>query len=86
MCGGQRVQLVVGGCIHLDELQSAIRAEPVYAVQHQAVQVDVQVGGQDGAAQAAPFCLWGSLLLPSRTRRYAPKITEPRSCRTSSRK
>jgi hypothetical protein len=42
----QRAQLVVGGRTRLDEGWCAIGAAPVHAVQHQAVQVDVQVGGR----------------------------------------
>jgi hypothetical protein len=55
----QRVQFVVGGRIHLDEARHANVAAPVHAVQHQAVQMDIQVGRRakalderDGAAVA----------------------------------
>nr|WP_234413820.1 hypothetical protein [Ideonella sp. A 288] len=55
----QRVQLVVSGRGHLDEGRHAVATAPVHAVQHQAVQVDVEVGGRaealdqrDGAAVA----------------------------------
>ena len=41
----QRVQFVVAGRTGLDEHRHAIGAAPVHPVQHQAVQVDVQVGG-----------------------------------------
>jgi len=40
----QRVQLVVGGRTRRDEGRRAIDVAAVHAVQHQAVQVDVQVG------------------------------------------
>jgi hypothetical protein len=55
----QRVQLVVGGRIRLDEGRRAIGAAAVHPVQQQTVQVDVEVGGgsealdqRDGAALA----------------------------------
>ena len=55
----QRVQFVVCGRTGLDEHRHAIGAAPVHPVQHQAVQVDVEVGGRaktldqhDGAALA----------------------------------
>ena len=55
----QRVQLAVGGRTHLDEGRRAIGAAAVHAIQHQAVQVDVEVGRRlealdqrDGAAVA----------------------------------
>ena len=55
----QRVQLVVGGRVRLDERRRAVGAAPVHPVQHQAVQVDVEVGRRaealdqrDGAAVA----------------------------------
>jgi hypothetical protein len=38
------VQLVVGGRAHLDEGRRAIGAAAIHAVQHQAVQVNVEVG------------------------------------------
>jgi hypothetical protein len=53
----QRVQLVVGGRIRLDKGWRAIGAAPVHPVQHQTVQVNMEVGGgsealdqRDGAA------------------------------------
>jgi hypothetical protein len=55
----QRLQLVVGGRTRFDEHRQTIGVAPVHAVQHQAVQVDVEVGGgaealdqRDGAAVA----------------------------------
>lgn len=54
----QRVQLVVGGRTHLDEDWYAIGTAPANTVEHQAMQVDVEVGGpealdqHDGAAVA----------------------------------
>ena len=42
----QRNELVVGRCIRLDEGRRAIGAAAVHAVQHQTVQVDVEVGGR----------------------------------------
>ena len=55
----QRVQFVVAGRTRLDEGWRAVGAAAVHAVQHQAMKVDVQVGGRaealdqrDGAAVA----------------------------------
>jgi hypothetical protein len=42
------VQLV-GGRIHLDEGWRAISAAPIHPVQHEAVQVNVEVGGRPEA-------------------------------------
>ena len=52
------MQLVVGGRTHLDEDWYAIGTAPANTVEHQAMQVDVEVGGpealdqHDGAAVA----------------------------------
>jgi hypothetical protein len=55
----QRVQFLVGGRTGLDETGHAIGVAAVHAVQHQAVQVDVEIGRgaealdqRDGAALA----------------------------------
>ena len=40
------VQLVVCGHGHLDEGRYAVATNPVHAVQHQAVLVDVEIGGR----------------------------------------
>ena len=39
-----RLQLLIGRLAHLDEDRRTVSAWPVHAVQHQAVQMDVQVG------------------------------------------
>ena len=70
----QRVQLVIAGRPGLDEGRHTIGAAAVHAVQHRAVQVDVQVGGgsealdqRDGAAVAfvasEPNAIAGSIAL-----------------------
>ena len=41
----QRLQRFIGGCAYLDEDRLTLGA-PVHAIQHQAVQVDVEVGGR----------------------------------------
>jgi hypothetical protein len=41
---GRGLQFLIGGCGHFDEERLAV-SSPVQAVEHQAVQVDVQVGG-----------------------------------------
>ena len=62
-----RLQRFIGRRGHLDEDRLTVGAAPVHAVQHQAVQVDVQVGGRpealdqrDGAAVGL-VCLEASL-------------------------
>ncbi|MDA8255793.1 MAG: hypothetical protein M0Z99_09190 [Betaproteobacteria bacterium] len=49
----QRVQRVVGGRTRLDEAGRAVGVAAVHAVQHQAVQVDVQVGGASRSVGSA---------------------------------
>ena len=41
----QRLQRFIGGCAYLDEDRLTVGA-PVHAIEHQAVQVDVAVGGR----------------------------------------
>ena len=41
----QRLQRFIRGCRHFDEDRLTVSA-PVHAIEHQAVQVDVQVGGR----------------------------------------
>jgi hypothetical protein len=45
----QRMQFVVGGCLRLDEGRRAIGTAAVHPIQHQAVQVDVEVAGRSEA-------------------------------------
>ena len=70
----QRLQRFIGGCGYLDEDRLTVGA-PVHAVQHQAVKVNVEVGGRAKALDQRDRAAVGLLAARTRARPLLPLVS-----------